>query len=116
MVGQAKDGRAGRRLVAADALEDARPVVQAVGADVDRRLIPVDELAVHPDVRGRLHGGVAYRGASEGGSGPAPTNPASRAGQDPPLQTRASEGGSRPLGPGPRAGQDPPLRIRRGRS
>ena len=42
-------------LVAADALEDARAVVQPVRADVDRRIGPVDELAVHPDLLGLAH-------------------------------------------------------------
>ena len=42
-----------RRVVAADALEDAGAVVEAVRADVDARVVPVDELAVHPDLLGR---------------------------------------------------------------
>ena len=44
-----EDGRAVRGLVAADALEDTRAVVEPVHADVDLRVGPVDELAVHPD-------------------------------------------------------------------
>src|SRR5215213_6416427 len=55
VVRQAEDRRALVGLVAADALEDARPVVQAVGSDMDRRVGPVDELAVHPDLLGLLH-------------------------------------------------------------
>jgi len=38
------------RPVAADPLEDADAVVQRVGEDVDLRLVPVHELAVHPDL------------------------------------------------------------------
>ena len=40
---------------AADALEDAGAVVETVDADVNGRVRPVDELAVHPDLRGLLH-------------------------------------------------------------
>ena len=52
MVGEAEDRRALGRLVAADALEDAGAVVEAVRADVDLASRPVDELAVHPDLLG----------------------------------------------------------------
>ena len=46
----AEDRRALRLgVVAADALEDAGPVVQAVRQHVDLRVLPRDELAVHPD-------------------------------------------------------------------
>ena len=48
-------------LVRADALEDARPVVQPVRADVNRRVGPVDELAVHPDLACLLHRGLLGR-------------------------------------------------------
>ena len=44
-----------RRVVAADAFEDAGAVVEAVHAHVDARVVPVDELAVHPDLLGGLH-------------------------------------------------------------
>ena len=44
-------------LVGADALEDPGAVVQAVRADVDRRVRPVHELAVHPDLLGLVHVG-----------------------------------------------------------
>ena len=54
VLGQAEHGRALRGLVGADALEHAGAVVQRVGEDVDLRLVPVDELAVHPDLRRRL--------------------------------------------------------------
>src|SRR5204863_120454 len=37
-------------LVGTDALEHTGPVVQRVGEDVDLRVLPVDELAVHPDL------------------------------------------------------------------
>ncbi len=43
-------------LVAANALEDAGAVVEAVRADMDGRVVPVDELAVQPDLLGGLHG------------------------------------------------------------
>ena len=55
VIAEAEHRRALRRVVAADALEDARAVVQAVDADVDLRVGPVDELAVHPDLLGLLH-------------------------------------------------------------
>ncbi len=55
VVAEAEDGRALWRVVAADALEDARAVVQAVNADMDLGVGPVDELAVHPDLLGLLH-------------------------------------------------------------
>ena len=55
MVGEPEDGRPLRRVVAADALEHAGAVVEAVRADVDARVVPVDELAVHPDLLGGLH-------------------------------------------------------------
>ena len=50
-----KIGRALGRLVAADPLEDAGAVVQAVCADVHLGIRPVDELAVHPDRLGLSH-------------------------------------------------------------
>ena len=62
MVGQPEDGRALVGLVAADALEDARAVVQAVRPDVDRRVGPVDELAVHPDLLGLAHRSPPWAG------------------------------------------------------
>ncbi len=52
---EAKDGRAALGVVAADALEDSRAVMQAVGADVDPGVRPVHELPVHPDLLGLLH-------------------------------------------------------------
>ena len=53
-------------LVGADPLEDARAVVQAVRADVDGRVGPVDELAVHPDLLRLAHRGSSLRS----GAGP----------------------------------------------
>ena len=53
----AEDRRAALGLVAADALEDAGPVVQAVAEHVDLRLVPGDELAVVPDQLSLLHAG-----------------------------------------------------------
>ena len=55
VLGQPEDGGAPRRLVRPDAFEDTRAVMQPVRADVNGRVGPVDELAVHPDLRGLLH-------------------------------------------------------------
>ena len=52
----AEDRRADFGVVAADSLEDAGAVVQAVSEDVHIRLVPGDELAVLPDQLGLLHG------------------------------------------------------------
>ncbi len=50
MLAVAKDRRAlALGVVGADALEHARPVVERVGEHVDLRVLPGDELAVHPD-------------------------------------------------------------------
>ena len=57
VVGEPEDRRAALGGVAADALEDAGAVVQAVRADVDPGIRPVHELAVHPDLLGLLHVG-----------------------------------------------------------
>jgi hypothetical protein len=53
-----EDGGAFLRVVTADALEDTRAVVEAVGENVNLGVVPVDELTVHPDgvdVAGRPH-------------------------------------------------------------
>src|SRR5581483_42252 len=50
MVGESEDGGAALGLVGADPLEHARAVMQPVCADVNRRVGPVDQLAVHPDL------------------------------------------------------------------
>ena len=58
MVGEPEDGRAVGGLVAPDALENAGTVVECVGEYVDLSLVPVDQLAVHPDLvdcRQRCH-------------------------------------------------------------
>ena len=72
VVGEAEDGRAALGLVGADPLEDARAVVQAVRADVDGRVGPVDQLAVHPDLLRlahlRLVPSVAWRSANRTGA------------------------------------------------
>ena len=52
----AEDRRAALGLVAADPLEDAGAVVEAVAENVDLGVVPGDELAVHPDPLGLLHG------------------------------------------------------------
>ena len=49
----AEDRRAALGLIAADALEDAGAVVQAVAEDVHLGVLPGDELAVLPDQLGR---------------------------------------------------------------
>ena len=55
VVREPEDGRALRGLVAPYALEHARAVVKPVDTDVHLGVGPVDELAVHPDLRGLLH-------------------------------------------------------------
>ena len=55
VVAQAEDRRPALGRVAADALEDAGAVVEAVARDVDLGVRPVHELAVHPDLLGLLH-------------------------------------------------------------
>ena len=55
MLGQPEDGTAFRRLVRADSLEHAGAVVEAVRPDVDLRVGPVHELAVHPNLFEFLH-------------------------------------------------------------
>ena len=55
----AEDGRPALGLVAADALEDAGPVVEPVAEHVDLGVLPAHELPVVPDQLGRLHGGKA---------------------------------------------------------
>ena len=57
VVGVAEDRRADLGVVAADALEDAGAVVQAVREHVDLRVLPGDELPVHPDEVRLLHVG-----------------------------------------------------------
>src|SRR6185437_138457 len=59
VLGQPEDRCASGRLIRADPLEDTGAVVQAVRSDVNGRVRPVDELAVHPDLRGLLHVGVS---------------------------------------------------------
>jgi len=49
------NGRALVRLVAADALEDGRAILEGMREDVDFRVLPLDELVVHPDVLCFLH-------------------------------------------------------------
>ena len=66
MVLVAEHRRADLGVVAADALEDPGAVVQAVRQYVDLRVLPGDELAVHPDEVRLLH--VSSLGA--GGRGP----------------------------------------------
>jgi len=50
VVGQPEDGRSGGGGVGPDALEDSGAVVERVGEDVDLGVVPVDELAVHPNL------------------------------------------------------------------
>ena len=63
VLAEPEDGRPLRRVVAANALEDARAVVEAVHADVNLRVGPVDELAVHPDLLGLLHRALLFSAA-----------------------------------------------------
>ena len=55
MVGEAKYRRPRRCVVAANPFEYAGAVVEPVRGNVDLRVRPVDELAVHPDLLGLLH-------------------------------------------------------------
>ena len=56
VVGEPEHGHPAARRIGADALEHARAVVQRVGEHVDAGLVPVDELAVEPDLLGRGDG------------------------------------------------------------
>src|SRR3954451_9442699 len=64
VLGQPEDRGATVSRVRAHALEDAPPVVEGGVEDVDRRVVPVDELAVHPDLLG---GRDRHRRAPVGG-------------------------------------------------
>jgi hypothetical protein len=55
VIREPEDRGALRGLVRPDPLEDARAVVQPVGADVNARVVPVDEGSVHPDLLGLTH-------------------------------------------------------------
>jgi hypothetical protein len=55
MVGEPEDRRPGIGLVAANPLEHAGAVVEPVRTDMDLGVVPVDELAVHPDFLGGSH-------------------------------------------------------------
>ena len=55
VLGVAEHRRPELGVVAADALEDAGAVVQAVRQDVDLRVLPGDEVSVHPDEVGGIH-------------------------------------------------------------
>src|SRR3954467_6602233 len=57
----AEDRRPDLGVVAADALEDARAVVEPVREYVNLRVLPLDELAVHPDEVRLLHVDAPYR-------------------------------------------------------
>ena len=72
VVCEPEDRRALRRLVAADALEDAGAVVEAVHADVHLGVGPVDELAVHPDLVGLVHQALRVRGLVSARAGNSP--------------------------------------------
>lgn len=41
-----------------DPFERSGSVVEAVGQNVDSRIVPIDELSIHPDVLGGLHGQI----------------------------------------------------------
>src|SRR5437870_8698402 len=62
MLGEPENGAPLRSLVCADSLEDAGAVVQAVRADVDLGVSPVDQLAVHPDLLELAHGLSSFGG------------------------------------------------------
>ena len=65
VVTEPEHGRALGGLVGPHALEDAGAVVEAVRGEVDRGVGPVDELAVAPDLLGRLHRRPSSSPASE---------------------------------------------------
>ena len=54
MVDSAENGGAAGQVIAADAFEDRRAVMQDMGHYVDGRVVPVDQLAVVPDFFGLL--------------------------------------------------------------
>ena len=73
MIRETEHRGAFRRLVRANTLEDTGAIVQAVRADVDLGVGPVDELAVHPDLLEFLHGRLSFaRLGRESNSTPAP--------------------------------------------
>ena len=55
VLGVAEHRRAELGVVTAHALKDARAVVQAVRQDVDLRVLPCDELSIHPYEVGGIH-------------------------------------------------------------
>src|SRR6185312_1020061 len=61
VVEMTEDRRADRGVVAAHALEDARAVVEPVREYVNLRVLPFDELPVHPDEVRLLHVDAPYR-------------------------------------------------------
>ena len=69
VVGEPEDAGTVVGLVGADPLEHAHAVVERVGEDVDAGVVPVDELAVHPDLLGGGdgHGGSFLRCPLEAG-------------------------------------------------
>ncbi len=71
VLGETEHRRAPLGLVGADALEDARAVVQRVREDVNPRVRPRDELTVHPDLLGRRdgHRSAFRRAAASAGGG-----------------------------------------------
>ena len=56
VVAVAEDRRPVLGVVGADALEDPGAVVQPVAEDVHLGVVPGDEVAIHPDELGLLHG------------------------------------------------------------
>src|SRR6185369_12678300 len=55
MFGKAKDRRALRRVVTADAFENTRPVIDRMGHHMNTCVIPVDQFAVLPNLGRDIH-------------------------------------------------------------
>src|SRR5207253_10568760 len=69
VVAETEHGRAFGRVVAADALEHAGAVMEAVNPDMNLGVGPVDELAVHPDLLGLLHPRLLSNGSQKSSCG-----------------------------------------------
>ena len=112
VVGEAEDRRAALGVVRADALEDARAVVQPVRADVDGRVRPVDQLAVHPDLARLAHRNVSsvVRAKRDNGT----PHGAVKLPRDPPISALVSR--ARSAGASPPCASASRLRSRRARA
>ena len=55
MLREAKHGRSATRLIAANALENARAIIDDVRHHMDAGVVPINELAILPNLRRDLH-------------------------------------------------------------